>query len=45
MCLSGLPSQLNVEEFERVCGCTTHTDPMPVTIISALLKTEEQVHR
>jgi tRNA nucleotidyltransferase (CCA-adding enzyme) len=39
----GLPNDANLDEFERVWKLCLDMSPQPMTILSALLKTEEQV--
>ena len=39
----GLPTDGNVEEFQTVCENTEGHDPEPMTRITALLASEEQV--
>jgi len=41
--VAGFPPDLNSDEMKRVCETCSDLDPQPVTIMAALLRTEDQV--
>ena len=41
--MAGFPPDLNNDEMKRVCETCSDLDPQPVTIMAALLRTEDQV--
>ena len=41
--MAGLPSDLNTDEMRRVCETCSDLDLQPMTVISALLRTDDEV--